>query len=196
MIVSGSLVHLSLNRWFTRSVHSNESPVHLVNDRQLTHGNGRDGGPQPVFPSPKSRTSVGAAAPPARLFCLSLKNGGRAADSPCMDAAERYEVLSRYAEHIRRFEELCARHGRPLDPSPGAEVVPVQRYRELDHEPTNREIEVLGLIAEGLTAGEIGSRLHLSEETVRSHVRGLFAALRVNSRAKAVAVGFRRGMIA
>ena len=132
---------------------------------------------------------------PSGSSVLLLMSGGRAADSSCMDAAERYEVLSRYAEHMRRFEEMRAKRG-PSDLGPGAEVVPTQRYRELGHGPTKRELEVLGLIAEGLTSGEIGSRLYLSDETVRSHVRGLFAALRVNSRAQAVAVGFRRGLIA
>ena len=112
-----------------------------------------------------------------------------------MDAAELHEVLSRYADHVRRFEEVASLRGRPVDQNAGAEVVPIQRYRDLEHEPTKRELEVLRLIAEGLTSGEIGTRLYLSDETVRSHVRGLFAALRVNSRAQAVAVGFRRGMI-
>jgi DNA-binding NarL/FixJ family response regulator len=52
------------------------------------------------------------------------------------------------------------------------------------------------LIADGLTSREIGKRLYLSEETVRKHVRGLLKALHVHTRAHAVAVGFRRRMIA
>ncbi len=43
---------------------------------------------------------------------------------------------------------------------------------------------------------EIGHRLFLSEETVKSHVRHLLAKLQARSRAHAVAVGFRRGLIA
>jgi DNA-binding CsgD family transcriptional regulator len=42
---------------------------------------------------------------------------------------------------------------------------------------------------------EIGERLFLSEETVKSHVRHLLAKLHARSRAHAVAVGFRRGLI-
>ena len=60
---------------------------------------------------------------------------------------------------------------------------------------TRREIEVLQLVADGLVNREIGQRLFLSEETVKSHVRHLLAKLQARSRAHAVAVGYRRGLI-
>ena len=108
-----------------------------------------------------------------------------------MDAAQRNEILSRYADHTRRFDELAAR--RPV----GGEVIPLNApLRELEQEPTMREIEVLQLISDGLVNREIGQRLFLSEETVKSHVRHLLAKLQARSRAHAVAVGFRRGLIA
>ena len=62
--------------------------------------------------------------------------------------------------------------------------------------PTVREVEVLQLVADGLVNREIGERLFLSEETVKSHVRHLLAKLQARSRAHAVAVGLRRGLIA
>ena len=68
--------------------------------------------------------------------------------------------------------------------------------REVGQDPTAREIEVLQLVADGLVNREIGERLFLSEETVKSHVRHLLAKLQARSRAHAVAVGFRRGLIA
>jgi DNA-binding NarL/FixJ family response regulator len=112
-----------------------------------------------------------------------------------MDAAERYEILSRYEDRTRRFEEIASQR-RPLDRLPGAEVTPLQQPRRDIEQPTKRELEVLQLIAEGLTNAEIGKRLCLTEETARSHVRNLLAALGVHSRAHALAVGFRRGIIA
>jgi DNA-binding NarL/FixJ family response regulator len=120
-----------------------------------------------------------------------LKRLVQGADTPAVDAAERKEILSRYLNHSRRFEEVAARRGS------GAEVVPLQSpLRELEQEPTMREIEVLQLISDGLVNREIGQRLFLSEETVKSHVRHLLAKLQARSRAHAVAVGFRRGIIA
>jgi DNA-binding NarL/FixJ family response regulator len=110
-----------------------------------------------------------------------------------MDAAERKDILSRYLDHSRRFDEAAARHSGAQD----AEVIQLQPpLRELEQEPTMREIEVLQLISDGLVNREIGQRLYLSEETVKSHVRHLLAKLQARSRAHAVAIGFRRGLIA
>jgi DNA-binding CsgD family transcriptional regulator len=109
-----------------------------------------------------------------------------------MDAAERKEILSRYMDHPRRFEAVAAKRQ-----SGNGEVIPFSGpLRELEQEPTMREIEVLQLISDGLVNREIGVRLFLSEETVKSHVRHLLAKLQARSRAHAVAVGFRRGLIA
>ena len=109
-----------------------------------------------------------------------------------MDAAQRKEIMTRYADHSARFEEVAARRRS----TPGADVIPFQGpLRQLEQEPTNREVEVLQLISEGLVNREIGVRLFLSEETDKSHVRHLLAKLQARSRAHAVAVGFRRDII-
>ncbi len=117
----------------------------------------------------------------------------RKADIGAVDAAERKEILTRYMDHSRRFEAAAARRS----PNGTAEVIPFAApMRELEQEPTMREIEVLQLVADGLVNREIGQRLFLSEETVKSHVRHLLAKLQARSRAHAVAVGYRRGIIA
>lgn len=60
---------------------------------------------------------------------------------------------------------------------------------------TQREAEVLQLMAAGLTNKQIAARLHLSEHTVKFHIASLFAKLAVSNRAEAVRVGARRGII-
>jgi len=61
------------------------------------------------------------------------------------------------------------------------------------HEPewveplSKRELEVLQLIAKGLTNQEIGSRLFLSLNTVKAHTRNIYGKLGVHSRTQAVA---------
>lgn len=54
-------------------------------------------------------------------------------------------------------------------------------------ELTERELEVLDLVAAGLTNHAIARRLYLSEKTVRNHVSNIFAKLGVSDRAAAVA---------
>ena len=112
-------------------------------------------------------------------------------DTRPVDAAERDAILTRYREHSARFESVAARRETVT-----ASVIPLQPMKELEQEPTAREIQVLQLISEGLVNREIGKMLFLSEETVKSHVRHLLAKLQARSRAHAVAVGFRRGLLA
>ena len=54
---------------------------------------------------------------------------------------------------------------------------------------TPRQVEVLHFLEQGRSTKQIAVELHLSTETVRNHVRGLFRALGVHSRLEAVAVG-------
>jgi ATP/maltotriose-dependent transcriptional regulator MalT len=58
-----------------------------------------------------------------------------------------------------------------------------------------REVEVLRLVAEGLSDRQIAGRLTLSEHTVHRHVSNIHTKLRCSSRAAAVALGHRRGLL-
>lgn len=60
---------------------------------------------------------------------------------------------------------------------------------------TPRELEVLGMLAEGLGNKAIGARLRISEHTVKTHVEAVFGKLGVSTRAEAVASGVRAGLI-
>jgi DNA-binding NarL/FixJ family response regulator len=60
---------------------------------------------------------------------------------------------------------------------------------------SQREIDVLKLMALGKSNKEIGSALFISEGTVKSHVKSIFAKLNVISRTEAVANATRRGLI-
>ena len=107
-----------------------------------------------------------------------------------MDAAQRDEIMTRYREHAERFDNLAAR--RPAV----AEVIPMPaRPPVFEQSPTPREIEVLQLVSEGLVNREIGDRLFLSEETVKSHVRHILSKLEADTRTHAVAIALRDAII-
>ena len=60
---------------------------------------------------------------------------------------------------------------------------------------TPREIEVLGMLAEGLGNKAIAKRLSISEHTVKFHVSSIFTKLNATSRTEAVTLGARQGLI-
>jgi DNA-binding NarL/FixJ family response regulator len=72
-----------------------------------------------------------------------------------------------------------------------AKLAGVMCAREL----TGREADVLRLLASGETNKEIGSKLFISETTVKSHLKAIFAKLNVLSRTEAIAAASRRGLI-
>jgi two-component system NarL family response regulator len=64
-----------------------------------------------------------------------------------------------------------------------------------DEMPTDREIQILQLLAQGKSNKAIGQVLHISESTVKSHLKSLFSKLDVTSRAEAIALAAKRGFV-
>ncbi|MGD2139433.1 MAG: response regulator transcription factor [Burkholderiales bacterium] len=78
-----------------------------------------------------------------------------------------------------------------LQPKVAAKLA--QRMQE---EPlTEREEQILKLLAEGKSNRAIGQVLHITESTVKSHMKSLFVKLDVTSRAEAIALAARRGLV-
>jgi len=82
---------------------------------------------------------------------------------------------------------LIAAFARPAAPAP----VPVTGLGDL----TPREVEVLTLLAEGLSNAEIATRLFVGEATVKTHVARILTKLGVRDRVQAVIAAFRSGLV-
>ena len=89
-------------------------------------------------------------------------------------------------EQVIVVKEVPAPPGVPFAVNEG-------RLRELAI--TRRELEILGLLAQGLSAKEIAAGLFVSENTVKTHTARLFDKLGVNRRIKAVEAGRMFGLI-
>jgi DNA-binding NarL/FixJ family response regulator len=101
-----------------------------------------------------------------------LKGAGRAEIASAIAAVARGEVIFS-AGVATRVMDLFSGRGTG-GPAP---------FREL----TEREREILDLVARGLTNAAIAQRLFLSDKTVRNHVSNIFTKLQVGGRAEAVA---------
>ena len=95
-----------------------------------------------------------------------------------------YEALSRgiSPDYVRRLLDAFP-VAEPTQSNASEKLVP---QSDLLEPLSTRELEVLHLIAEGLTNPEIGARLYLSLNTVKAHTRNIYGKLDVHSRTQAI----------
>ena len=114
--------------------------------------------------------------------------------------ARGYLTKDAGAEEIRAAVEAVARGEAALDPAIQHHVLAAvsapadPRLPEAPDDLTPREVEVLALIAEGLTNTEIAERLVVSAATVKSHVNHIFAKIGARDRAQAVVYAYANGI--
>jgi len=105
-------------------------------------------------------------------------------------------------EIIRATRSVAAGAGW-LDPAVAERVLRVYRGRAGSRRQaaalvatlTAREVEVLRLIAEGLSNDEIAGALFLSEATVKTHINRLLSKLELRDRAQAIVFAYQRGVV-
>jgi ATP/maltotriose-dependent transcriptional regulator MalT len=102
---------------------------------------------------------------------------------------------NRGRHEIERLEIARSRADAPDGLKRPAATLPTLRLAD-EGDLSERELTVLELIADGLSNEQIGRRMCLSTETIKTHVRKMLAKLGARTRAHAVTLGFRRGLLA
>jgi DNA-binding NarL/FixJ family response regulator len=110
--------------------------------------------------------------------------------------ARGYLTKDAGAEQIKTADEAVARGEAALDPAIQHHVLAAVSAPapELPDDLTPREVEVLQLIAGGLTNSEIAAKLVVSNATVKSHVNHIFAKIGARDRAQAVVYAYANGL--
>lgn len=97
-------------------------------------------------------------------------------------------------EELFRAVRLTAKGEAVLSPPIAARLLGRMRSASEEH-LSNRELEVLGLVAKGFSNKEIARRLHISEATVKTHLLHTFGKLGVDDRTAAVTAALERGIL-
>jgi DNA-binding NarL/FixJ family response regulator len=84
----------------------------------------------------------------------------------------------------------------PLHPKAATEVLRARAERRHGPELSEREHEVLALVARGLSNHDIATRLGISEKTVKAHLTSVFRRLGVDDRTQAAAWAREHGVLA
>ena len=135
--------------------------------------------------------TIRAEFPSAKIIVLSTYQGDEDIFRALEAGAVTYLLKDTLAEKMVGIIREVAGGGRPILP----EVAQRMTERMFQAALTNREIEVLQLVARGMRNKEIAAELRISEETVQGHVKNILAKLSVHDRTEAVAVAIRRGIV-
>jgi DNA-binding NarL/FixJ family response regulator len=106
-----------------------------------------------------------------------------------------YLLKSAEADDLRRSLRAAAAGQVTLDPAAAARLVTEVRAPPVVETLTDREGEVMRLLALGLANKEIGRDLGISEDTVKTHVSRILAKLGAHSRTQAVLHAMRMGLV-
>jgi DNA-binding NarL/FixJ family response regulator len=137
-----------------------------------------------------------AAVAPETAIVLYTAYGDRALLTEALDAGVRGFVLKEAPlVDLARAVRLVAGGGTYVDPVLAGYLAQSHVASDLPA-LTQREREVLRLLADGHSNEEIGKRLFISPETVRTHVRKAMAKLDADTRTQAVATALRQSLIA
>ena len=170
-----------------REAAARTEPDVVLMDFRLPDGNGIDAASDILDARPATKVIMLTAAEDESIFlraieagCAGFLNKDRAIDELedavrtvyAGDPLIRHDTLARMLRHARATSTNG--HTRSL---------------------TERELQVLELMASALTPRQIARRLHLSEKTVRNYVQGILVKLDCHSKLEAVLVATRRGII-
>jgi DNA-binding NarL/FixJ family response regulator len=144
---------------------------------------------------------VRASQPSVKVIALSMRHDAGTVDAMIQAGAQGYVLKEARAAELMAAIRAVAAGGAAIDPSVASEVL--EHYRRMasgnaSHtlgEFSERELSLLRLLAEGENNRTIAARLHLSQQTVKNLLSDIYRKLGVRSRAEAVAVALRQGVI-
>ncbi len=146
---------------------------------------------------------IGAVAPGARVILLTASESEEDLLAGIKAGARGYVTKDAPFDALVGALNAVENGGAAISPNMAGKLLDVTRqllrHQELlqSRKPvlTGREIEVLGLVAQGQTSREVGTALFISENTVKNHIRNILDKLGFHSRNEAVLYAVREDLI-
>jgi DNA-binding NarL/FixJ family response regulator len=160
-----------------------DAPDVLVLDLELGGRSGLD-----VIPA------VRGASPQTRIVIFSAYAGEERVSSAFERGADSYVLKGTSSDELVAVVRTVAAGGTRIPADVAADLARAARTPRRDR-LTEREREILALLAEGLSNRAAGERLGITERTVKFHVGEILARLGASNRAQAVAIAKARGIV-
>lgn len=135
--------------------------------------------------------AIRAECPAARIVVLTTYSGDGRAIKALRAGAVGYLLKASLRNELLAAIRSVAQGGKHVD----ATVATAIAMHVLDEALSDREVEVLRLAAWGNSNKQIAARLDISDETVKGHMKLIFAKLGATDRTHAVTIAAKRGLI-
>ncbi len=148
-----------------------------------------------------SLPTIGSLAPDCKVMVLTAFDDRDKIYNAICAGASGYLLKSAGAEEILHAINEVLDGGAPMTPSLAVRVL--QQFSDLltpakssgKYKLTDREVEILRLMADGLIKKEIADQLGISQHTVNTHIRSIYDKLQVNTNTGAVAKAIREDIV-
>jgi DNA-binding NarL/FixJ family response regulator len=145
----------------------------------------------PVMGGAQATEVITSEFPDARIIALTTYEGGTDIHRALQAGARGYLLKDALRNQVADAIRSVHRGGRVVPPTVAQKLAEYTPRVEL----TDRELEVLSLMAQGQSNKEIGDSIGRTEATVKVHVLHILSKLGVDDRTAAVTVALKRGMI-
>jgi DNA-binding NarL/FixJ family response regulator len=135
--------------------------------------------------------SIKSEAPAARIIVLTTYSGDVLAQRALKAGAQAYVLKSLIRTEILNTIRIVHAGEKQVQADVAAEMA----KHTADASLTNREVEILQLVASGCANKAISARLGINEETTKTHIKNILAKLGARDRTHAVSLGLKRGII-
>jgi DNA-binding NarL/FixJ family response regulator len=145
----------------------------------------------PVADGIEALTTIRSEFPAARIVVLTTYAGDALAQRALKAGAQGYVLKGLLRKELLDTIRTVHRGSKAINPEVATQIA----QHVTEDALSEREIEVLRLVARGNSNKRIGGALSIAEETVKGHLKSILSKLGANDRTHAVTLGITRGIL-